>query len=133
MKRNKLPGETESIADTPHPAETLLTHLAADSEPSDAAREAAWARGTREALQSQLAALRRQHTPSRSTSTTRKLAIISPEIQGLDRPALLRRLTNLSRLPGVQIAHLELARLSDDDLRRMVAEVENTETTNPSA
>jgi hypothetical protein len=131
MKRDKPPMMTESIADTPRPVETLLAHLAADAEPSDPDREAAWARRTRQTLEARLAALRRQHTPSRSTPTTRKLATISHEVQLLNRPALLSRLAGLSRLPGVQLAHLELARLSDDDLRRMVAEIENTETTKP--
>lgn len=125
MKRNKPPGRTEAR----NPIETLLAHLAADIEPSDAERETAWALSERQAVESRLAALRRQHTPSRSPSTTHKLATISLEIQGLNRPALLRRLTSLSSLPGVQIAHLELDRLSDDDLRRVVAELESTETT----
>jgi hypothetical protein len=130
MKRNdKTTGrESEPTTQGPRPLETLLLHLAPENvDPSDEPRERAWVRDTRRMVDAGLAALRRKHTPARATP--RRLALIPDELQGLDRAGLLARLGILRQTPGVQIAHLELSKLSDGDLRQTIAEAENIERT----
>jgi hypothetical protein len=124
MKRSKPLGESDAT----HPLETLLELIAEDrGDPEDEERVDAWARAVRQNVQTQLAALRRQLVPARPVP--RRATRISDEILALDREALLARLANLRQAADVQIAHLELSRLTEDDLRQLVAEIEATERT----
>jgi hypothetical protein len=128
MKRNaKRPS---SDADSVHPLETVLEHVAAESiDPLDDADAGVWARGVRTKVDAQLAALRRQLNPARPMP--RRAARISDELLAIGREDLLARLEILRKIPEVQIAHLELSvsGLSTDDLRQLVAEIEATERT----
>lgn len=126
MKRSGKCPDSESEA--VHPLETVLELVAEESiDPADEARADAWARGLRQRVDTQLAALRRQLTPARPVP--RDAIGISDEIRSLDREALLARLEILSQAPEVRIAHLDLSGLSEDDLRQLVAEIEATERT----
>jgi hypothetical protein len=127
MKRTPKPPRTGTAPspDVPHPFETLLAAISTDSiDPSDAAREAQWARSVRSQMETRIAALRRQLTPS-PPAATRKPTPVSAELLGLGRGALLARLATLRQSPEVRIAHLGLTRLTDSDLRQLVAEIEN--------
>ena len=128
-RSTKTPGDGEQpTGAAPHPTETLLGELAKErADPFDAWREQQWVDQTQVTLAAQIAALRRRHTPDRPVA--RRLARISDELHGLDRAALLLRLERLRSQPQVQIAHMELAELSDDDLRQLIAEGENIEAT----
>src|SRR5262245_59257480 len=117
-----------SESDEAHPLETVLELVAVESgEPDEEARLDAWARSVRQKVDTQLAALRRQHMPARPVP--RRAVAISDEIRSLDREALLARLEILRQSPDVQIAHLDLSGLTEDDLRQLVAEIEATERT----
>jgi hypothetical protein len=123
MKRDR----SSSESDTTHPLETVLELVAEESgDPEDEARLDAWTRGVRQKVDTQLAALRRQLTPP---PVPRRAAHISDEIRQLKREALLARLEILRQAPDVQIAHLDLSGLTEDDLRQLVAEIEATERT----
>lgn len=119
----RAPGKDVRIdGEVPHALEILIREASADSfEDDDGAREDAWARKVKRTLDAKAAALRQHH--ARSAATPR-VTRISAELRALDRDALLSRLDVLQRAPGVQIAHLSLSRLSDDDLRLLVAELE---------
>ena len=78
------------------------------------------ARQVRDAVDAQLAALRRKLLPDPDPPT--KAPPIRPSLFALGREALVARLEELTRSRGgaVQYAHRELAGLSDDDLRRLI-------------
>jgi hypothetical protein len=106
--------------------ETVLAHVSAECVDSDDdARADMWAQRIRAKVDAQLAAMRRQLNPARPMP--RRAARISDEILALDREGLLARLEILRQAPEVRIAHLELSGLTTDDLRQLIAEIENTE------
>jgi hypothetical protein len=125
MKRNGSAPKNESSR--PHPLEVVLEQVSAESsdDPDEVARENAWAHAVRQKVDTQLAALRRQLNPARSTP--RRAARISDELLVLDRDCLLARLAILRQAPEVRISHLELSGLTTDDLRQLVAEIEAME------
>jgi hypothetical protein len=109
--------------------EALLELVAgADNpDPDDAAREDAWAHALRRKVDAELAALRRRYMPARPSP--RCPAPISDEIRALPREGLIRRLEILRQSPYVQVAHLDLSGLTNDDLRLLLAELEAVEST----
>jgi hypothetical protein len=119
----RSPGKgAHTDGEVPHALEILIRQASADSfEDDDGAREDAWARKVKRILDAKATALRQRH--ARSAAAPR-VTRISAELRAMDRGALLSRLDVLQRAPGVQIAHLSLSRLSDDDLRLLVAELE---------
>lgn len=126
MKRSNKPPDNDP--DAMHPFEKVLELVAEESvDPADEVRADAWARGLRQRMDTQLAALRRQLVPARSVP--RHAAHISDEIRALPREALLARLEILGQAPEVRFAHLDLSGLTEDDLRQLVAEIEATERT----
>ena len=115
----------------PHALERVIHEASADSFEDDlGAREDRWAHEVRRDLDAKLAALRRQLSPVRSPQ--RRATRISAELRALDRAELLARLEVLQQAPGVRIAYLELAGLTTDDLRLLVAEIEATDRTQES-
>lgn len=126
MKRNTNPPPK---AGEPHPLETLYAEVSLEpAEPVDRADEdrgRAFARNLRIETSVRLAHLRRQLTPDRAVK--RQLAGVSPELQALARSDLLLRLESLRRMPEIRFNHLKASELSDDDLRQLIAELENVE------
>jgi len=91
-----------------HPLEKVIQEVSADSFEEDfGVREDMWAQKVRRELDAKLAGLRRRLNPARS-------------------PELLARLDALQQTPEIRIAHLELAGLTTEDLRLLVAELEAT-------
>lgn len=84
-------------------------------------QEDRWATKVRDKVDAQLAALRRQLTPT--AVTLKRPPSIPDEIRELDRDGLLVRLNILQQQPGVRFAHLDLEGLSTEDLRQMVAAI----------
>lgn len=125
MARNTKPPRNGAGVDfdRPHPLERLIEEVSLDSFEDDlGAREDAWAHKVRRQLDAKLASLRRQHHPGRPVE--HRVSRVSAELLAMDRPALLARLAALESAPGVQIAHLSLSSLTNDDLRLLVAELE---------
>jgi hypothetical protein len=85
------------------------------------ADEDRWARGLRQHVDRELAALRRQLTPAEPRR--KRLAPIPDELLALDRGALLARLEILRQGSGVRYAQQDLNGLTTDDLRQMVAAI----------
>jgi hypothetical protein len=77
-----------------------------------------WAREVNAMVTARLAALRRQraslHVPVRRGVT------IPPEIQAMDRGALVTQLERLRREANVRYAHQDLTGLTDHDLRTLL-------------
>ena len=108
-----------------HPLEKVIQEVSADSFEEDfGVREDMWAQKVRRELDAKLAGLRRRLNPARSPE--RRATRISAELQVLDRAELLARLDALQQTPEIRIAHLELAGLTTEDLRLLVAELEAT-------
>jgi len=78
-----------------------------------------WAHGAQQAIERQLAALRRQLTPAQPPP--KRLPQIPQELFALDRAALVARVGNLTQEQGARYHHLDLTGLTDDDLRSMIA------------
>jgi hypothetical protein len=114
-KHDKPPTDPITFVDT------VMDHVAqeeADNAPFTP-EEDRWALGIRQNVDMHLAALRRQLTLDQPTSKRP----ISDEIRALDREGLLAQLEVLRRGPGARYAHLDLTRLTTDDLRQMLAEI----------
>ena len=78
------------------------------------------------ALRRKIAATRRRITLERA-QTDHAIAArpVRSELLAMDRPGLLARLSELlAGNPGLQYAHNRNTGLSDDDLRRLIAELE---------
>lgn len=75
-------------------------------------------------VHARLAAMRRNLLPAAAPPAPARP--IRPSLLALGRDALLARLETLTRTMGgaVQYAHRDLARLSDDDLRRIIDLIE---------
>ena len=78
-----------------------------------------WSRDVDAMVSGHLARLRRQLTPAEVP--VRYGVTIPEEIQALDRESLLARIENLRQSGSVRYAHQNLTRLSDRDLRTMLA------------
>jgi len=106
-----------------HPLERVIQEVSAVSFEEDfGVREDMWARKVRRALDAKLAGMRRQLSPARSDQ--RQSTRVPSELRALDRAELVARLDALQRDPGGRIADQELANLTTEDLRRLVAELE---------
>jgi hypothetical protein len=102
--------------------DAVMDHVAqeyADSAEVFTPEEDRWAQALRRRVDSELARLRRQLTPVRSTR--KRLPPISDELRALDRDGLLARLAVLRQASGVRYAHQDLTGLTTDDLRQLVA------------
>lgn len=105
------------------PTETLvamLEHLAmAEADIASTEDDTRWAREQHAAMQARIAAMRRQHTTLHPV--IERAPPITPEVRAMTRAQLMARLAGLSRGGAVQYAHRKLTRLTDDDLRQMLA------------
>lgn len=88
-----------------------------------------WASGVASSFQNRIAEMRRSRLPA--TVTPVKAKPIRPSLLAMARDALLAKLTELMRAPGLQIqyAHRNLTGLTDDDLRRMLDLLEPSDPT----
>jgi hypothetical protein len=88
-----------------------------------------WASGVAIAFQNRIAEMRRSRLPA--TVTPLKAKPIRPSLLAMGRDALLAKLTELMRAPGlrIQYAHRNLTGLTDDDLRRMLDLLEPSDPT----
>lgn len=79
-----------------------------------------WAREVATSFQNRIAEMRRNRLPASVTPI--KAKPIRPSLLAMGRDALIAKLAELTRMPGVRIqyAHRNLTGLSDDDLRRML-------------
>jgi hypothetical protein len=118
-----MPIEPDAKPAKRNPAEVLATvlDLIAEDEPNTEPTEddRRWAREQHVKMQARIAEMRRQHTPSHPVID--RAVPIGPELRALPREAVLARLEQLSQGGAVQIAHHELVKLTDDDLRQLLA------------
>jgi hypothetical protein len=93
-----------------------------DAEPTAADRQ--WARAQRKSLDRTLAAMRRRLLPD--APPIAKAAPIRPSLLAMAHDALIALYTQLIEAfgPTIQVAHRDLAVLSDDDLRRLIQEID---------
>ena len=125
----KCTTDHSDIADKPDAdpsvvVDAVMDHVAmeyAESAEVFTPEEDAWARGVRQRVDRELAALRRQLTPSQPRH--KRLPPIPDELLALDRQALLVRLTSLHQASGVRYAHQDLTGLTCDDLRQMIVAI----------
>lgn len=82
-----------------------------------------WARELRATVERRLANLERRPRRAATDTSERHDVIVPAEIQALDREGLLARLEILRQDPNVQWAHHDLTGLSDDGLRRLLADL----------
>lgn len=120
--------DDEPTLDTRSTAETTLDRVlhhvaleAMDGEPTDDSIR--WSESLYQRTQSQLAALRRQPAPATASIAMRNLQFPA-EYRDLDRAALIARIDAVGRATQASYQHLELTQLSDDDLRRLLARLE---------
>jgi len=108
-----------------HPLEKVIQEISADSFEEDfGVREDMWAQKVRRVLDAKLGGLRRQVSPARPPQ--RRTTRVPAELRVFDRAELVARLDALQRIPEVRIAHLKLSRLTTEELRLLVAELEAT-------
>lgn len=88
-----------------------------NSEPTEADRR--WAHDEHAKMQARIAEMRREHTPTHIV--IERAVPISPAIRALTREELLAQLEGVSHSRAVQYAYRNLTRLTDDDLRQMLA------------
>lgn len=90
---------------------------AENGESTDEDRE--WSKSLDATVRARLAEMRRQLTPG--DVPVQRGVTIPPEIEALDRQALVERLEMLRQGANVRYAHQELTGLSDNNLRIMLA------------
>jgi hypothetical protein len=113
-----------ACADPSFVLDAVMDHVAlehAESAEVFTPDEDRWARGVRQRVDRELAALRRQLTPEQPRH--KRLAPIPQELLALDRHALIARLEILRQGSGVRYAHQDLTGLTCDDLRQMIAAI----------
>ena len=104
--------------------DAVMDHVAleyAESAETFTPEEDRWARGVRQRVDRELAALRRQLTPAKPRH--KRLPPIPDELLALDRQALIGRLTSLRQASGVRYAHQDLVGLTCDDLRQLIVAI----------
>ena len=109
---------------TRHPLDILdeLSHHAAQAAAATrktTAEDRQWSRALGAQLDARLAELRRNLTPA--DPPTEKAQPLRPTTRAMTRDAVIEAITRLTQAMGgaVQLAHRNLKRLSDDDLRRL--------------
>ena len=98
-----------------------LLHDAAEQAAEDSVAtedDIRWAREVHAMVMARLAALRRQRAPLHVP--VRRGVTIPPEIQAMDRGALVTQLERLRREANVRYAHQDLTGLTDHDLRTLL-------------
>jgi hypothetical protein len=83
--------------------------------------EARWAHAVHLDMKARIAELRRRSTPL--IAPIRPLTPIPPDVSALSRAEMLTRVTALVAAGAAQYAYRHLTALSDDDLRRLLAEL----------
>ena len=104
--------------------DAVMDHVAlehAESAEVFTPEEDRWARGVRQRVDRELAALRRQLTPTQPRR--KRLPPIPDELLALDREALIGRLTSLRQASGVRYAHQDLTGLTCEDLRQLIVAI----------
>jgi hypothetical protein len=121
-KRDEPTNVTETVTESA--LDAVLHHVALEAMEHDASTERhdRWANGLHQKMQSQIAALRHQRVPARAAISP--IEQIPTDYQGLVRKSLLARIEALRHSGSVRYAPLEVTRLSDDDLRRLLATLE---------
>jgi hypothetical protein len=103
--------------------DTILEHVAEEEAESGSSTEAdeQWAQALHRKMTARIAVMRRQLTPLRAPITAP--SPIRSELYVLHREQLLAQIAALVESGAVQYAHQDLTRLSDADLRRLLAEL----------
>jgi hypothetical protein len=119
MSDNHDPGRTERdpVAVWDDILELVAEDDAETGEPSAADRQ--WSQRLDAQVKSRLAELRRRLTPTEVP--IKRGVTIPPQIQALDRNALVAQLEILRQGEHVRYTHRELTGLSDDNLRILLA------------
>ena len=110
-------GERDPIAIWDDILDLVAEDDADTGKPSEG--DIAWSAAVDASVKARLAELRRQLTPS--DVPIRRGVEIPPEIEALDRQALVAQLEILRQGANVRYAHQELTGLSDNNLRIMLA------------
>jgi hypothetical protein len=101
--------------------DNILHHVALEAAEHgiSTARTDRWAERLHQATQSRLAAMRRQDTPPNPSIKRADPVPIAHDL--LARDALVARIEHLRQTGHLRYAHLDLAALNDEDLRRLLA------------
>lgn len=91
-----------------------------DAETGEASEDdVRWSQSVDATVRARLAQLRRQLTPT--DVPIKRGVTIPPEIQAMDRPALVAQLEILRQCANVRYAQRDLTGMTDNDLRTMLA------------